>query len=273
MHSNVWRVPAYLPYIQPRLQPEIVRAAEKKLGVTLPESYLDLLQRQNGGYLRCVLPDADVPHDMIWGIGPHFPSITAPHEQLRPNLSGRGPWVPSMPRRLIPFDGDGHWYLCLDYRSASIPRVSFIDLEREQERQVASSFVAFLQSLRPAQEIPRFGVEQDVPMDDLCAALSKALGVEFEDQGDEDHGYRLIRAALGASGAPAWVWVTPNVVPRGFVRRSDPRYAELASMLPGTGLREPDHPSVVYLVDCTDSLAPRVHAALAKTGMSHLRLW
>ncbi len=272
MHSTVWRVPAYLPYLQPPLQADTVLAAEEQLGVTLPHSYLNLLQQQNGGYLHSTLSDSDVPHSMIWGIGPHFPSITDYHEQLDPETAETGAWVPPNSERLVPFDGDGHWYLCLDYRSKTVPCVSYVDLELEQDRQVAASFDAFLQSLRPDKPKSCLGVIQELPLDDLGKALGESLGVVFDDQGDQSQGYRTIRAAMGTKAAPAWVWITPNLVPRGFVRRSDRRYAELADALPGAGLRAPEFPSVTYFVECTDGLAPQVHAALAKTGIPHQRL-
>jgi hypothetical protein len=70
----IWAVPAYLSYLQPPLTPEVVAAAETTLGVRLPAAYLSLLQDRNGGYVRRVCPDS--PHQMIWGVGPHFPTIT-----------------------------------------------------------------------------------------------------------------------------------------------------------------------------------------------------
>lgn len=49
---SVWRVPVYLPYLQPDLTDERVAEAERSLGVKLPEANLALLRVQNGGYLR-----------------------------------------------------------------------------------------------------------------------------------------------------------------------------------------------------------------------------
>jgi SMI1-KNR4 cell-wall len=272
MRSPVWRVPAYLPYLQPPLRADAVIAAEEQLDVTLPQSYLNLLRQQNGGYLHCTLPDSEVPHSMIWGIGPHFPSITDYHEQLDPETAEAGAWVPPKSERLVPFDGDGHWYLCLDYRSNSVPCVSYVDLELEQDRQVAASFDEYLQSLRPEMPKSCLGVVQELQLDNLGNALGKALGVGFDDQGDQSQGYRTIRAAMGTKLSPAWVWISPNLVPRGFVRPSDQRFAELAGVLPGTCLRAPEFPSVTYFVEYTEVLAPQVLAALAKTGIPHQRL-
>ena len=73
--SHIWRVPAYLPYLQPPLTRGMVARAEEQIGFSLPQEYLRLLAKQNGGYIRYALPDK--VHDIIAGIGPHFPSLTA----------------------------------------------------------------------------------------------------------------------------------------------------------------------------------------------------
>lgn len=126
----------------------IIKNAERKLGVSLPLSYLEPLSEQNGGYVRRVHPDSI--HSMIWGIGSGFPSITETHRSELRRWARRGMrfWQKTLP--LVPFDGDGHWYLCLDYRAGPLePCVTFIDLEIEEEHQVAETFEEFLSKLQP----------------------------------------------------------------------------------------------------------------------------
>ena len=72
--QSLWQVPAFLPYVQPKLTNQIVRKAEKQLKVKLPDAYLDILRFQNGGTIRYELPDSVL--DKIYGIGPRSPSIT-----------------------------------------------------------------------------------------------------------------------------------------------------------------------------------------------------
>jgi cell wall assembly regulator SMI1 len=50
--DRLWKVPVYLPYLQPPLTDAIVKQAESQLGVRLPRAYLDALRIQNGGSLR-----------------------------------------------------------------------------------------------------------------------------------------------------------------------------------------------------------------------------
>jgi hypothetical protein len=69
--DTIWRVPAYLPYMQPPLTDEAIAAAEQGIGCALPVEYLNLLRQQNGGYIRYELPE--MVHHLIAGIGPHYP--------------------------------------------------------------------------------------------------------------------------------------------------------------------------------------------------------
>jgi hypothetical protein len=140
----IWAVPAYLSYLQPPLTPEVVAAAETTLGVRLPAAYLSLLQDRNGGYVRRVCPDS--PHQMIWGVGPHFPTITDQPWRAVDDADADGIWLPAKPALLVAFDGDGHWCLCLDYRDDAASRdpcVSLIDLEAAEDRRVVDSFAGF----------------------------------------------------------------------------------------------------------------------------------
>src|SRR5690349_6685321 len=106
--ETIWSVPAYLPYLQPQITDAKIQTAEKRIGFKLPPEYIALLRIQNGGYIRYRLPDS--VHEVIAGIGPHFPSITDfDWEEAQKFVSFKL-------KGLVPFDGDGHWHLCLDYR-------------------------------------------------------------------------------------------------------------------------------------------------------------
>ena len=139
--ETIWRVPAYLPYLQPALTEDGIAAAETKIGHKLPKEYLDLLRVQNGGYIRFSLPD--IGHDTIAGIGPLSPSLAGFNWEECQN------YVSYPLKNLIPFDGDGHWYLCLDYRmNERTPAITYLDIECDQERRIADSFAAYLRMLR-----------------------------------------------------------------------------------------------------------------------------
>lgn len=249
--ETIWRVPAYLPYLQPPLTQSAVAAAEERIGFRLPAAYLDLLRTQNGGYIRMALPE--LAHDCISGIGPHFPSLTMfdwakAQDHVGFPLQG-----------LVPFDGDGHWYLCLDYREdAAAPSVSHIDIECDRQSVVAPSFAAYLALLCFEEEEDHYVLETTLDVEEVVARLSAALGVPFDPPDARTQSYPQHRAALGNAERREWLWLSPNEVPRGFVRAGDPRYDELKDLLPGRALRYPEAPAGCLLLAPTYSARTRV---------------
>lgn len=253
--QNIWRVPAYLPYLQPDLTEEAITDAEIKLGVRLPEDFLAVLRAQNGGYIRYSI--GELPHDQIYGIGPHFPSLTDfDWDDVRDHVGFEL-------QGLIPFDGDGHWHLCLDYRrDRATPAVSYIDIECDSEQEVAPSFAAYLKLLKVDVEERDFVLPAVESLDDLLAALSSEMGVTFEPPDSWAHGYPQHRAR-GPGEAPQWIWISPNLVQRGFVREDDSRYEELRDRLPGEAQRYPGLPHSSYILTVTEGLRAEVLAACA----------
>jgi hypothetical protein len=124
---DIWRKPAYQEYVQSELTDEIVREAEATLGVKLPAEYIALLKIQNGGYIRYTLPDdlaVNADHHLISGIGSNFPSLVQGADW------GYDDDICAWLEGLIPFDGDGHWHLCFDYRrNKSEPEITFIEID------------------------------------------------------------------------------------------------------------------------------------------------
>lgn len=249
--ATIWRVPAYLPYLQPALTDRSLAQAQRHIGLHLPDSYVALLRVQNGGYIRYSLPES--VHGQIYGIGPHFPSLT------RFDWGERQEHVSYQLQGLIPFDGDGHWHLCLDYRrNSKCAAVTLVDIECDNESEVACSFDRYLTLLRLNIENGDFVM---VGVSDLPRALkgiATRLGVQFEPPDSLAHGYPIYRARGGTKNSPEWIWISPNMVRRGFVRKDDPRFEELRSLMPGDAPRYPEVPETSYLLTVTDALRPHV---------------
>ena len=147
----------------PPLTGEMVAAAEEELGVTLPEAYVELMRTCKGGYTRnAALPTAQptgwapdhVPVDTIFGI----PAI-GDRGQFGTGLgilqTGYMTAEWNLPDGLVLLNGDGHWWIALDYRVSGPtgpPTVAWIDVEREEDIQVAESLEAFLAELVPADQ-------------------------------------------------------------------------------------------------------------------------
>ncbi|SHR63906.1 SMI1 / KNR4 family [Mycobacteroides abscessus subsp. massiliense] len=161
--AQIWRVPPYEGYVQAPLTDELLEEAEQHLGVRLPAAYVSLLRVQNGGYLRVGFPndrDYNVTHAIIRGIGTEYPRLTKDawwhdEEDFEP--------IPAGAEWLIPFDGDGHWDLCFDYRRSPTdaaglrtdPAVVVIDTEKldpDIESLVADSFDTYLAQLVPSDD-------------------------------------------------------------------------------------------------------------------------
>ena len=257
--DTIWQVPAYLPYLQPPLTDKAVMSAEKKIGYKLPAEYVNLLKKQNGGYIRFSLPE--MVHDSIAGIGPHFPSLTGfdwdeSQEHVSYSLQG-----------LVPFDGDGHWHLCLDYRHNSVsPSVTHADIECDRESHVADSFADYLAMLE-IDVGDEYVLESVSEIEKVKADLSSSLNTAFDPPDTSAHGYPTHRARLGTKNNPEWIWISPNTVPRGFVRSDDPRYAELKDLMPGYASRFPEAPASSYMLGATDGVRSKVIEACVRCRM------
>jgi hypothetical protein len=258
--TDLWAVPAFLPYVHPPLTREIVDQAERRRGITHPGAYLRLLETQNGGYVRATWPD--LPHERIDGIGTSFPTMTSP-TWFQDEGAEEEMWVPEQPQLLVSFDGDGHWDLCFDYRSsgpAGEPSITYIDTEMEEDRPVAQTFEEFLRGLVDEVEQRALRIYADVGLEEFAAAFGQACGRPVVDRGDFDHGYKAMRVDMG--DGPLWAWITPNRVPAGFRRDGDGVVAT-----PEVRLRLQADPECQLLVEHTDEAASVVRDAARATGL------
>ena len=225
---SYWSVPAYLPYVQHDLTDERIKNAEKTLGVTLPKEYIDLLKVQNGGYIRYKLDG--FPHSVTYGIGGFYPNLT----DL--DWSDYEGYVSFELNGLIPFDGDGHWYLCFDYRgNENEPQITYIDTEVDTEQIVANTFSDYLTKLIVETD-DLWVIETNEKIGKIINNIETILQVKFEEPDTWAHGYPIYRCEYNEG----WIWVSPNNVLRGFVRRDDDRYEELIKKTEGNALRYPE---------------------------------
>lgn len=144
------------------LRDEMVVHAERRLGVTLPRAFVDLLRTCNGGYTAdAAFPttrptswaDDHVPVVSISGIpGPDdLDSLGLPPGILAtPYLIEE--W--GLPKGIVVIDGDGHAWIALDYRSTGPtgpPSVVWLDVDRGDDLTLASTFEEFLAGLVPSE--------------------------------------------------------------------------------------------------------------------------
>lgn len=230
-YRYIWKKPIYLPYLQPELTAERIQEAEEILGYKLPVELIELLKVQNGGYIRMRL-EQDSMNGLIYGIGPYFPSM------LHVDWSEYKDCVSFELEGLIPFDGDGHWYLCLDYRNdQSIPEITYIDTETDYESSIATSFGDYLSQLKLFVEDEQVICTQK-SIKEICQILENFLGAKFDEPNKFDHGFDQYKMQL----KDGWIWLSANQVLKGFVRMDHPRYLDLIELSAEKALRFPELP-------------------------------
>jgi len=97
--------------------------------------------------------------------------------------------------------------------------------------------------------------------------LSSVLSATFYPPSSQAHGYLEHRARLGTENKPEWIWISPNTVPRGFVRSNDRRYARLKDLMPGEAARFPELPPRSYLLSTTDGVRSMVIDACTRSQL------
>jgi hypothetical protein len=145
--------PTDLELLGPRVTDKLVASAEKKLGYTLPTSYIELLKIRNGGYLaKTRFPTKKVPSwasdhvafDVVSGIG---------GEESIDGETGSAYLIKEWgyPDVGIVISSDGHTAFMLDYRESGPkgePRVLWVDAENPKANVVlADTFEDFLNKL------------------------------------------------------------------------------------------------------------------------------
>ena len=143
-------------YGHPPLIEEMVSLAEETLLVKLPATYVNLLRIQNGGYtqgfgfpmqVQTRWAEDHIPLDELFGIVVDGSIVTAQNILDSHYLSEE--W--GLPPRQVLLNGDGHWWITLDYRKDNEPTVAWIDTEGQEEFTVAATFDEFVAALKPSE--------------------------------------------------------------------------------------------------------------------------
>ncbi len=142
-------------YNHPPLTDEMVAQAEARLGERLPPELIELLRIQNGGYTQAFAypmqqkttwADDHVPLEDLAGI------VLDPQHETAMNLLDTEYMTQEwdLPPKQVLLSGDGHYWITLDYRNGPEPSVAWIDVDCDEDVQIAESFSAFLLGLVPA---------------------------------------------------------------------------------------------------------------------------
>lgn len=143
--KNIWRIDKD----KEKLTDDMIINAEKKLGVKLPSSYIELCRIQNGGYITYDAFPTSVPTgwaddhisvDHIRGIE---------EDGILSNDYYIEEW--ELPKDILLICGDGHTWTAMDYRQTKEePPIIYIDLEWGDDifiLELAPNFKTFLDGL------------------------------------------------------------------------------------------------------------------------------
>ncbi|WP_214844590.1 SMI1/KNR4 family protein [Exiguobacterium sp. s150] len=153
---NIWRQDPDDPNRLPELTEDVLKEVEARLGVKLPDDYLEAIRIQNGGGVE----PRDLPIvwngqddialvDSIAGVGLSDGLI-----QSKALLTEWG----VEDERLIAFAGDGHFFLAFDYRESATPKIAYIDTDTEKIDVLFDSFRQFTEALTTVEFEPFTGL-------------------------------------------------------------------------------------------------------------------
>lgn len=140
-------------YNHPPLTAEMIQLAEKILAIKLPETFVELLKIQNGGFTKGFafsIPNkktaikSPIPLLELFGIVTNQDILTTQNILDSNNLANK--W--HLPDKQILLAGDDErWWITLDYRKGSIPTVQWVTREYKEGILIANNFDEFINGL------------------------------------------------------------------------------------------------------------------------------
>jgi hypothetical protein len=267
--ANLFR-PKLASDIPTPFDPAELKRTEKALGVTLPAALVEVLKVRNGGLLRLTqFPlKAKPPRkmDYISGRAYHVDSLPGVHPKHPNGLTqltktARG-W--EVEEGLFPLDGDGHHWLCLDYRTSGPrgeptithweqgdPRVDAKD-PSNPTCPVAESFAALILGLRRAKD----DFQPAAIALDHETVRGKQLAAILEKLGCEEHSWAGVKSRTPLP--PTWRWPKYKSFVRGLTASVAVEQNKTYGFWPKFDQRPAGHPILcvsVRLQDETKCLA------------------
>jgi hypothetical protein len=146
MNLDLWEE-EFDDYFKGQVDLGLVEKIQQELKIDLPESYINLMAKRNGFYLKKKYFSTDTPNswannsvyvDFLYGIGEE--------PGLLDNIYLRKEWG-IRSKKLLIISADAPMFICLDYRKSNNPSVIFIDVEQNQEIILANDFQEFINGL------------------------------------------------------------------------------------------------------------------------------
>ncbi|MGN7326545.1 SMI1/KNR4 family protein [Bacillus pumilus] len=175
-----------------KINAEEIAKAEKKLGVTLPDTYKKLILEQNGGYtVHNAFPTS---HSNSWAEDHiqfnHLLGI-AEDEGIMDSAYLIKEW--ELPEGLVLINGDGHTWVAMDYRKTKEnPPIHYFDVEMEEDFKLANSFDEFIQGLYTAEyAVDEEAAEVEYELTEVYLSKEELEAIFELDVLDEENLYKI----------------------------------------------------------------------------------
>ncbi|MFD4419347.1 SMI1/KNR4 family protein [Bacillus safensis] len=189
--KSFWEIDDEGYYTLKKITAEEVAKAEKKLGVTLPDTYKKLILEQNGGYI--IHNAFPTTHSNSWAEDHiqfnHLLGI-AEDEGIMDSAYLIKEW--ELPEGLVLISGDGHTWVAMDYRKTKEnPAIHYFDVEMEEDFKLADSFDEFIQGLYTAEYTVDEEAEGEYELSEVNLSKEELEAIFELDVLDEENLYKI----------------------------------------------------------------------------------
>ncbi len=190
--KSFWEIDEEGYYTLKKINEAEIAKAEKKLGVTLPDTYKKLILEQNGGYtIHNAFPTT---HSNSWAEDHiqfnHLLGI-AEDEGIMDSAYLIKEW--ELPEGLVLINGDGHTWVAMDYRKTKEnPTIHYFDVEMEEDFKLADSFDEFIEGLYTVEySVDEEVAEGEYELSEVHLSKEELEAIFDLDVLDEDNLYKI----------------------------------------------------------------------------------
>ncbi|MEC1181682.1 SMI1/KNR4 family protein [Bacillus altitudinis] len=190
--KSFWEIDEEGYYTLKKINEAEIAKAEKKLGVSLPDTYKKLILEQNGGYtIHNAFPTT---HSNSWAEDHiqfnHLLGI-AEDEGIMESAYLIKEW--ELPEGLVLIFGDGHTWVTMDYRKTKEnPASHYYDVEMEEDFKLADSFDEFIEGLYTVEySVDEEAAEGEYELSEVHLSKEELEAIFELDVLDEENLYKI----------------------------------------------------------------------------------
>lgn len=190
--KSFWEIDEEGYYTLKKINEAEIAKAEKKLGITLPDTYKKLILEQNGGYtIHNAFPTTQsnswaedhIQFNHLLGI--------AEDEGIMDSAYLIKEW--ELPEGLVLINGDGQTWVAMDYRKTKEnPAIHYFDVEMEEDFKLADSFDEFIEGLYTVEySVDEEAAEGEYELSEVHLSKEELEAIFELDVLDEENLYKI----------------------------------------------------------------------------------